>query len=264
MKTVLKTTGKEKSKLRSVDHLQKITGAFETHAVEEIKECFQNGVNPNQLHKGKPLIYEMINMYLRSPKFKNCIQTFVDFGLQFDDKVLLAVLLDDANTLNKLLTGNKELLHKKYSLDCTFTPLYEASLLHICAEYNHLACAAILVQHGADVNTQAGIDVHGFGGQTPVFHTVNQHRNSCIDVMKFLVAQNADLSITVQGLIWGKGYEWETLIPSVNPISYAMMGLLRQFQRTEQQIYEVVSILMNARYGVDYFPPNVPNKYLSS
>jgi hypothetical protein len=40
-----------------------------------------------------------------------------------------------------------------------------------------------------------------------------------------------------------------------------MMGLLRQFQRTEQQIYKVVSILLKANYGIDYFPANVPNKY---
>lgn len=247
-----------------MNYLQKIIGDFEIHSVDGIKECFINGIDPNQLYKGKPLIYEMINMYLRGPKFKNCIQAFVDFGLKFNDKVLLAVLLDDATLLDKLLTANKELLLKKYSLDCTFTPLYEASLLHICAEYNHLSCAKILVQHGADINTKAGLDSNGFGGQTPIFHTVNQHANTCIDVMKFLVSQNADLSLTVQGLIWGKGYEWETFIPSVNPISYAMMGLLRQFQRTEQQIYEIVSILLKANYGINYFPVNVPNKYLSN
>ena len=82
--------------------------------------------------------------------------------------------------------------------------------------------------------------------------------------MKFLVSQSADLKITVKGLIWDKGYEWETFIPSVNPISYAMMGLLRQFQRPEQQIYEVVSTLLKANYGIDYFPTNVPNRYLNS
>lgn len=31
---------------------------------------------------------------------------------------------------------------------------------------------------------------------------------------------------SVEGIIWGEGYDWETFIPSVNPISYAMMGLL--------------------------------------
>lgn len=247
-----------------MDHLQKIIGYFEIHSVEGIKECFKNGVDPNQLYNERPLIYEMINMYLRGPRFKDCIQAFVDVGLQFPDKALLAVLLDDAASLDRLLTGNKELLVKKYSLNCTFTPLYEASLLHICAEYNHLSCAKMLVKHGVNINATAGLDGNGFGGQTPIFHTVNQHANTCIDVMKFLIAEGADLSLTIRGLIWGKDYEWETFIPSVNPISYAMMGLLRQFQRTEQQIYEAVSILLKAKYGIDYFPLNVPNKYLSS
>lgn len=81
-------------------------------------------------------------------------------------------------------------------------------------------------------------------------------------MMKFLIDQSADLDITVKGLLWGKGYEWETFIPEVNPISYAMMGLLRQFQRKEQHIYEVVALLMRAKYGIDYYPTNVPNKYL--
>lgn len=247
-----------------MDYLQKIIGDFEIHSVEGIKECFENGIDPNQIHKDKPLVYEMINMYLRSPQFKDCVKAFVDYGLKFDDKVLLSVLLDDAKTLDKLLIKDKTLLHKKYSLDCTFTLLYEASLLHICAEYNHLSSAKILVNHGIDINNKAGFDNFGFGGQSPIFHTVNQHANACFDVMEYLVSQNADLSLTVQGLIWGKGYEWETFIPSVNPISYAMMGLLRQFQRTEQQIYEVVSLLLKAEYGTEYFPTNIPNKYLSN
>lgn len=53
-------------------------------------------------------------------------------------------------------------------------------------------------------------------------------------------------------------------MPAVNPISYAMMGLLPQFQRTENQIYEVVSILLKAAYNIDYVPSNVPNRYLQN
>lgn len=245
-----------------MDYLQKIIIAFEIHSVEQIKECFENGIHPNQIHNGKPLVYELINMYLRGPLFKDCVRVFVDYGLSFDDKILLAVLLDDALSLDNLLDADKAALTKKYSFNCTFTPLYEVSLLHICAEYNHLSCAKILVKHGADINSKAGLDAHGFGGQTPIFHTVNQHANRCVDVMKYFIEQKADLSITVKGLIWGRGYEWETFIPSVSPISYAMMGLLRQFQRTEPQIYEVVSLLMKAHYGIEYNPSNIPNKYL--
>jgi hypothetical protein len=246
-----------------MDYLQKIIIAFELHSVDEIKECFEKGINPNQVINGNPLIYELINMYTRGPAFKKCVQAFVDYGLEFADKPLLAVLLDDSNSLDRQLTDDKEILQKQYSLDCTFTPLYKASLLHICAEYNHLSSAKILVKHGADINSKAGLDENGFGGHTPIFHTVNQDANKCIDVLKYLVAQQADLKLTVKGLIWGKGYEWETFIPSVNPISYAMMGLLRQFQRTENDIYEVVSLLMSANYDMAYYPTNIPNKYLN-
>lgn len=246
-----------------MSYLPKIAGYFETHSAEGIRECFQNGVNPNQLHNGQPLIYELISMYLRSNRFKDCIRAFVDFGLKWEDEVLIAVLLDDSAKLDSLLGQNKTLLHKRYTFNAAFTPLYEASLLHICAEYNHVHCASILIKHGIDVDVKAGIDARGFGGQTPVFHTVNQHANTCIDMMKLLVSKGADLLLTLRGLIWGKGYEWETFIPSVNPISYAMMGLLPQFQRTEYQIYEVVAFLQKASYNIDYTPPNVPNKYLS-
>lgn len=246
-----------------MDYLQRIIIAFELHSVEEIEECFEKGINPNQVINGKPLIYELINMYTRGPAFKKCVQAFVDYGLEFSDKTLLAVLLDDSTSLDRQLTDNKDILQKRYSLNCTFTPLHEVSLLHICAEYNHLSSAKILAKHGADINEKAGLDENGFGGHTPIFHTVNQDANKCIDVLKYFITQQADLTLTVKGLIWGKGYEWETFIPSVNPISYAMMGLLKQFQRKEQDIYEIVAVLLKSRFGIDYFPTNIPNKYLS-
>lgn len=246
-----------------MDNLQKLIIAFETHAAAGIRECFKNGIDPNQQYAGKPLIYALINMYLRSPSFRDCIKVFVEFGLEFEDKALLSVLLDDAILLDRLLTEHKILIAEKYSLDCAFTPLSNVTLLHVCAEYNHLECAKILVKHGAEINAKAGIDRNGFGGQTPIFHTVNQHQNVCMDMMRFLISNGADLLTTVKGITWGKGYEWETFIPAVNPISYTMMGLLRQFQRTEKDIYAVVQILMQAAYGVEYEPHNIPNKYLN-
>ncbi|HMQ00806.1 MAG TPA: hypothetical protein PKC24_13590, partial [Cyclobacteriaceae bacterium] len=79
-----------------MDYLQKIVGDFEIHSAEGIRECFENGIDPNQIYKGKPLIHELINMYSRGSCFKKCIKAFGDYGLDFDYKVLLSVLLDDA------------------------------------------------------------------------------------------------------------------------------------------------------------------------
>jgi hypothetical protein len=182
--------------------------------------------------------------------------------LVFNDRVLLSVLLDDAQSLTNQLKDHPEIVGKQYTLRSAFTPLHETTLLHICAEFNHVSCAQVLVKYGADINAKAGFDENGFGGQTPIFHTVNQILNHSIDMLNFLLANSANLKHTVAGLVWGKGYEWETLIPSVNPISYAMMGLLPQMHRNEIEISKVVSLLLKAAYGIDYTSSNVPNKYL--
>ena len=83
------------------------------------------------------------------------MQTLVENGLQFEDKILLAVLTDDAISLEQQLKAKPEAIYNKYTLPCTFTPLIDASLLHLCAEYNHVDSANILLKYGADVNTQS-------------------------------------------------------------------------------------------------------------
>ena len=245
-----------------MEPLQQLLIDFELHSVDGIHQKLANGIDPNGKVNGKPIFLELVNMYTRGPQFKECVKAFVDHGLVIEDEVLLAVLQDDETALKSLISQNPSLINKRYTLASTFTPLKEASLLHICVEYNHIQCAKALVDAGIDINIRAGTDDKGFGAHSPVFHAVNQHDNHNIECLKFLLDKKADLSITVKGLIWGEGYDWETFIPSVNPISYSMMGLLRQFQRKEEKIYEVVSLLVKAQYGLDYLPLNIPNKYL--
>ena len=245
-----------------MDYFQKIIGEIELHSVDGIKECFSNGVNPNDLFRGEPLIYELTSEYTRSPRFKDCVRAFVDHGLKFGDEILLSVLLDDEISLESFLSNDRNSIRNKYELRCAYTPLYKVSLLHICAEFNHVSCAEVLVKYGADINARAGVDEYGLGGQTPIFHTVNQNSNQSAEMLNFLLARSADLEATVLGFIWGKGYEWETLIPAVNPISYAMMGLLPQMHRNERTISKTVSLLLKTAYGIDYTEKNVPNAYL--
>ncbi|MEO7982620.1 MAG: ankyrin repeat domain-containing protein [Bacteroidota bacterium] len=245
-----------------MSELDAIAGQIELHSVEGIRECFLHGVNPNDIFNGHPLLYELTSEYTRSPRFKDCVKAFVDYGLQLPDTVLLSVFLDNAECLHQQLSRDKQAVTKKYSLRCAYTPLHEVTLLHICAEFNHRLSAEVLLYHGADINARAGMDENGFGGQTPIFHTVNQNGNHSAGMLEYLLAESADLSITVPGLIWGKGYAWETLIPSVNPISYAMMGMLPQMHRDEKTIANIVSRLLQQQYEIDYTPENIPCKYL--
>jgi hypothetical protein len=245
-----------------MDYLKKIITEIELHSIEGIRNCFENGVNPNQLYNNEPLIFELTSEYTRSPAFKYCMKLFVDYGLQFEDKALLALLLNDAAMLENEINNNPAIVSKKVSLRCAYTPLSGVSLLHVCAEFNHTDCAMLLLKNNAYVNAAADTDENGFGGQTPIFHTVNQNNNQSEDMMNLLLANKADLEITVKGIIWGKGYEWETFIPSVNPLSYAMMGLLPQMHRNEKTIADVVSRLLKHKYNINYMPVNIPNNYL--
>jgi len=237
---------------------------IELHSSEGIRSYFEQGGNPNDvMDNGMPLFTMMVEMYTRTPKFKDCVQEFIGYGLKFEPQELLAVFTDDAVKLEGLIKADPGLVSKTYSLyNNTYTPLTGGTLLHFCAEYNSIECADLLVWHGADVNAKAAFDEHGFGGHTPIFHTVNQNGNNSEEMLHFLLEKGADLTITVKGLTWGKGYEWETFIPAVNPISYAMMGLLPQMHRKDITVTETVSLLIKHAYGINYMPGNVPNKYL--
>ncbi|HMG90077.1 MAG TPA: hypothetical protein VK589_08450, partial [Chryseolinea sp.] len=193
-----------------MDYLQKLIVDIELHSVDGIRMCFQNGINPNTSFRNEPLINELISEYTRSPRFKDCVKVFVDFGLEMDDQPLLFALLDDAQSLEAELKSNPQLVYKKYTLRSAYTPMHEVTLLHICAEFNHVSSARVLIMYGADANARAGVDKFGFGGHTPIFHTVNQNGNQSSDMMMFLLSLSVDLKVTVTGLIWGKGYDWET------------------------------------------------------
>jgi hypothetical protein len=245
-----------------MDYLRKMIDDIEIHSPDGIRECFENGIGANDLFRGEPLIHELTSEYGRTPRFRECVKVFVDHGLQMDDKAMLAVLLDDAVALEKAIEANPGCVHERHTQRNAYTQMREVNLLHICAEFNHTSCAAVLVEHGVAVNVKAGVDEFGFGGQSPIFHTVNQNSHNSKEMLEFLLDHHADLTTTVKGLIWGKGYSWETFIPAVNPISYAMVGLLPQMHRRETTISEVVSRLIKEAYGIDYEPPNVPCKYL--
>jgi hypothetical protein len=205
----------------------------------------------------------MVEMYTRSPRFKECVRAFAEAGLIFENQSLLAVFLDDAKKLEEQISASPNIAVETFSqFKNTYSPLTGATLLHYCAEYNSVNCGRFLIQSGADVNAKAGLDEYSFGGHTPIFHTVNQNSNNSMEMLNLLLQHSADLTITVKGLIWGKGYEWETWIPAVNPISYAMMGLLPQMHRKETTIASVVSLLTKKAYGIEYKPANVPCAYL--
>ncbi|MDP9050365.1 MAG: ankyrin repeat domain-containing protein [Acidobacteriota bacterium] len=236
--------------------------AFEVHSPESIQKALTDGVSPVDLIQGKRPIDHLIATYLRSPRFADCLRVMLSAGASISDPLLEAVLLDDSSKLLRLVTDNPQCVHRKLDMLGAFTSCRGVTALHICAEFNSVRCARVLLENGADVNAAADCDLVGMGAQTPIFHAVNGILNYCRPVMELLVEAGANLRAQVKSLLWGEAMSWETVLYDVTPVSYAQCGLYRQFHRREEDVYSNLQYLYRRMYGTEPEIRNVPNRYL--
>lgn len=239
-------------------------GALEVHSPDEIRAALANGANAAAPMKSQTPVETLISGYLRSPRFGDCLRLLLEAGGTVGDALLEAILFDDTTALlRELNNSGNEALARQFHVATAFTSCHGVTALHLCAEFNSVNCARVLVDAGANIDAAAETDIDGFGGQTPIFHAVNSIKNYCRPMMDLLVDVGADLNVALQGLIWGPGQDWETLILDVTPLSYAQCGLYSQFHRPEQDVYSNVDRLYQKRHGRGLPIRNVPNKYLA-
>ena len=236
--------------------------AFELHSVDRIRAVLDDSFDVRSMVKGKTLANSLIEMYFRSDRFSDCLRLLMERGAVFDDPKLAPVLLNDPDALGAAVRGNPRLLTHKANIRCAFTPLSGASLLHVAAEYGHLQVARKLIELGAEVDARGANNSDGLGGHTPLFHTVNSNANRSEPVMRLLLEAGAQADIFLRGITWGQGFEWETHCFDVTPVSYAQLGLLRQFQRSEEDIYANIRVLLQSLGREVPRWMNVPNRYL--
>jgi ankyrin repeat protein len=239
-----------------------ILAAFELHSVEQIRAALDAGIDPRAPLRGKSLVHWLTEMYSRGDGFPECLRLLLDRGAVLDDPVIAPVLLNDTEALATAIRADPSLLDHRTTMVSAFTPLVGASLLHVAAEYGNAGVAGVLIEMGADVNAKASIDEYGLNGHTPLFHTVNSIHNRSAPIMKMLLQAGAKSDIALRGITWGKGFEWETTLFDVTPVSYAQFGLLPQVHRRERDIYDNISLLVEAAGRT--VPPlnNIPNRYL--
>lgn len=237
--------------------------AIECHDVAALRDVLGAGLDPRQPIRGKSASTWLTEMYTRSDAFPACLELLLSAGARLDDPALAPVLLDDAAALRAALAARPALLGHRTTLVSAFTPLAGASLLHVAAEYGHLAAALVLLEHGADLEAEAALDKYGLGGQTPLFHTVNSNDNRSLPLLRLLLDAGARAEATVAGLTWGRGFDWETTFFDLTPICWAQFGALPQMHRREADIATNVRLLLAAAGRP--VPPleNVPNRYLS-
>jgi ankyrin repeat protein len=239
-----------------------LLGAFEVHSVEGIRSILDAGFDARSPIKGKSAVNSLLEMYSRSDKFSDCLRLLLERGAVLDDPRIAPVLLDDADGLAAALQADPSLIEHRTSMVSAFTPLVGASLLHVAAEFGNVKVTRILLERGADVDARASVDEFGLNGHTPLFHTVNSNDNRAAPLLHLLLDAGARPDVRLQGITWGKGFEWETTCFDVTPISYAQLGLLPQMHRRDRDVYANITRLLEA--SGRNVPPldNVPNRYL--
>jgi len=236
--------------------------AFEVHSVEEIRAILDTGFDIRARIKGKSAINSLTEMYTRSDGFPDCLRLLLERGAVLDDARIAPVLLDDSDGLAAALRADPSLIEHRTSMVSAFTPLVGASLLHVAAEFGNVKATRVLLEMGADVDARASFDECGLNGHTPLFHTVNSNNNRSAPLLDLLLDAGAKPDVRLQGITWGKGFEWETTCFDVTPISYAHLGLLPQMHRRDRDIYANIKRLLEASGRTVPRLDNVPNRYL--
>jgi ankyrin repeat protein len=178
-----------------------------------LKWLLDHGANPNcrdhgydisgHSYPGTALDY-LIAGYARSvERLAACIDILLDAGgaTKYDAPAVLQLLRGRLDDLAELIDADAALVNRRFSeLDCGMTggralTVRGGTLLHVAAEYGHLAAAALLLDRGADINARATVDEAGIGGQTAIFHAVTLFDDGGLPVTQLLVERGADLAV---------------------------------------------------------------------
>ena len=135
---------------------------------------------------GTPLSM-LIGTYSRNSAGKHaCLDTIIGWGIDIPDTPPMAVHRGRIDLLERHLSADPGLLSRRFTLAEIFPPevgiteegalhataLDGVTLLHMAVDFDEDEIVRWLLDHGADPNATASVDSEGYGGQTPLFHTV--------------------------------------------------------------------------------------------
>jgi len=187
----------------------------------------------------------LLGTYVRNPEGKHaCIEELINQGLTVEDTPMMAFHRGRIDLLEKAYKKDPGFIHQQFSLDEIFpkpffkdntnglhlTPVEGSTLLHLAMEYDERAIMEWLIEKGADVNATSTIDHDGFGGHTPIFHTVVTFIPEDTSKAAFLLAHGANpnhrCSIRKQLKYTGKRHlEDMKEYKDVTPLSFAKQWL---------------------------------------
>ena len=129
----------------------------------------------------------------RNPAAKHRIlELYAEHGFRYPDTAMMALHRGRVDLLNDHLHRDPEFLRRTFTHEEIFppqlgchnevlathgTPLAGTTLLHVCADYDEIEIARLLLEKGMNVDERARTDQDGFGGHTALFGTVVSQPN---------------------------------------------------------------------------------------
>jgi ankyrin repeat protein len=160
----------------------------EALAPQALKWLLDHGADPQVASReyGSPLNM-LICTYARNAKGRNaCLEVIAEAGFDLPDTPAMALHRGRMDLLDAHLDRDPSLLEHRFQESEIFpaelrikpgdglhvTPVLGSTLLHLAIEFDDIDAARWLIERGADVNAKAALDADGFGGHTPLYHTV--------------------------------------------------------------------------------------------
>ncbi|NKB72781.1 MAG: hypothetical protein GKR89_37395 [Candidatus Latescibacteria bacterium] len=198
----------------------------EDHNVEGLRWLLANGADPDLVYpntKCKGTALEVVLLtYSRSDRMHACVEILAENGAQHSDGPEIDIHRGRLDLLQARLqqdpqipSRHSEFMAHREDYGGAFggAPLQAPTLLHICAEYNEVEAARLLLQHGSAINARAA---HPDSNQTPIYHAVCSNFNWCFPMLEFLVKQGADLAVRSTLRVANK------VLKDVTPLGYAL------------------------------------------
>ena len=170
----------------------------------------------------------VLGTYARNPAGKHAIlESLARRGYALPDTPMMAFHRGSIDRLREHLHRDPTLLARRFTLreiypvelGCSpdersgmhWTPIMGTTLLHLAIDFEEVAIFEWLIARGADVNARAAIDAEGFGGHTPLFHSVVCHPGGDTTFVRALLERGAAANVRAnmrKFLDWCESPRW--------------------------------------------------------
>ncbi|MCZ7649350.1 MAG: ankyrin repeat domain-containing protein [Planctomycetota bacterium] len=165
-----------------------VLGPCETLAPKALAWLLERGASLDAVSPayGNPLAMLLCTYARHATGKQACLEVLAAHGMAMPDTPMLALHRGRMDLLEAHLQREPAALNRLFSEAEIFppelgvkpgdglclTPMDGITLLHAAVEFHDEAAAAWLLERGADPNARSAVNAEGFGGYTPLFHTV--------------------------------------------------------------------------------------------